>query len=68
MTLDELRAAHPELGFAVYAMTPGGAVTFEAYTPDGQVFSWAGPTEQAAIEKGFPPAPLAVEPEVDIFD
>lgn len=56
MTLDELRKAHPKLGVAVYAMTPGGAVTLELYEND-QVYSFAGATEQEAIDKAFPPAP-----------
>lgn len=55
MTFDELRAAHPELGFAVYAMEPKGFVTFEVHTPDGQVYSFTGATQQAAIDEAFPP-------------
>ena len=55
MTLDELRNDHPELAFAVYALEPGGAVTFEVITPDSQVFTFKGLTAQAAIDSAFPP-------------
>ena len=73
--LDELRLKFPLLGFAVYAMEPGKGVTLEVYAPDGQVFSFRGPTVAAAIERAFPPAELAAEepfeeppaPQVDLF-
>lgn len=74
MTLDELRNDHPELGFAVYAMDRSGVVTFEVYTPDGQVFSFKGPSAQAAIDQAFPPKaeetalPPAPAPTESIFD
>lgn len=74
MTLDELRNEHPELAFAVYALEPGGAVTFEIITPDGHVYQFKGLTAQAAIDKAFPPqeaeppAPPAAPPATDIFD
>lgn len=68
---DEIRAANPELGFGLYAMTPGGAVTLEVYTPDGQVFPFVGATEADVLSMAFPepiapaaPAPIAP----DIFD
>ncbi len=67
---DEIRAANPELGFGVYALTPAGAVTLEVYAPDGQTFPFTGETEEAALAKAFPPAPPAIaelEPEIDIF-
>lgn len=60
---DEIRAANPELGFGLYALTPGGPVTLEVYTPDGQVFPFVGPTETAVLALAFPPdAPGAPEP------
>lgn len=67
MTLDEIRVAHPQLGFAVYAMTPGEPVTLEVYSGD-DVFSFTGATEQAAIERAFPPEPAAPEPAPNVFD
>ena len=73
MTLDELRNDHPELAFAIYALEPGKAVTFEVITPDSQVFTFSGPTAQAAIDSAFPPrepettAPPTPQP-ANIFD
>lgn len=75
-SLDELRAAYPHLGFAVYALTPGGPVTFEILAPDGTVFPFEGPTLSAAIIAAFPPdrkppAPMPTEqpPEpINVFD
>jgi hypothetical protein len=66
MTLDEIRAAHPALGFAVYAMTPGEDVTLEVYGPDGSVFSFTGPTEQVVLDLAFPPI-AEPEPIIDVF-
>lgn len=71
--LDELRQAQPELGFAVYAYEPGGPVTLEAITPDGDIFSWRGDTVADAIAEAFPPdddgqEPETPEPEINIFD
>lgn len=54
MTLDELRAARPALGFAVYAYTPGGGVTLEVHDA-GDVYEFSAPTEAEAIAKAFPP-------------
>jgi len=65
MTLDDLRAAHPDLGFALYAMEPGAPVTLEVYSGD-DVFSFVGPTAQAAIDAAFPPEPPA--PVFNVFD
>ena len=62
MTLDELRAAMPRLGFALYALDPGGAVTFEIVTPEGELYSFAAPTAQSAIDAAFPPLALAPLP------
>lgn len=66
MTFDEIRAANPVLGLALYAIEPGQPVTLEVYTPDGQTFSWTGPTEVHVLALAFPPEPVAdarVEPE-----
>jgi len=51
--LDELRKQHPTLGFALYAMTPGGVVTFEVYE-HGEVYTFTGLTAEAAIAAAFP--------------
>lgn len=74
-SLDDLRAQYPHLGFAVYALTPGGVVTFEIHTPDSKVFSFEGPTLNAAVLVAFPPEeiaalpPPAAPPEpINVFD
>lgn len=54
--LDAIRAAHPEIGLALYAIEPGGPVTLEVHTPDGEVYSFRALTTQAAIDQAFPPA------------
>ena len=59
MTLDDARKANPELGFGLYAIEPGQSVTLEVYTPDGQTFSWTGPTEAHVLALAFPPEPVA---------
>ena len=73
-SLDDLRAQYPHLGFAAYALTPGGIVTFEIHTPD-HVFPYEGPTLGAAIAAAFPPEenvalpPPAAPPEpINVFD
>jgi hypothetical protein len=63
---DAVRAENPELGFALYAMEPGSDATLEIYTPDGQVFSFAGRTAAEAIDKAFPTPPAPAEDT--IFD
>jgi hypothetical protein len=64
MTFDDLRAAFPHLGFAVYAYAPGGEVTFEIHAPEGEVFMFKAASLDEAIVAAFPrPEP---EPE-DIF-
>ena len=62
MTLDELKAKHPALGFAVFALDPADPVSFEVYTPAGETFTWQADTVQGAIDKAFPPAPPAAPP------
>lgn len=54
LSLDEARAAFPLLGLALYAMEPGGPVTLEVHTADGQVFPFVGPSEAAVIARAFP--------------
>lgn len=72
MTFDDIRAANPELAMALYAMEPSGVVTFEVHTPDGQVFSWTGPTEAHVLALAFPApeqptTPDTEPPPADIF-
>jgi hypothetical protein len=61
MTLDDLRAARPELGLALYAYTPGGDVTLEVHS-DGEVYSFTAATEAEAIEKAFPAPAVSQAP------
>ncbi len=77
---DELRAAHPDMALALYALEPRGVVTFEVITPDGQSYSWDALTADDAMDAAFPPErvpepdppaePLPPEPgkPVSIFD
>lgn len=58
--LDEIRARFPQFGLAVYALEPGGPVTLEIQTPDGESFAFEGPTVAAVLERAFP-APAAEE-------
>ena len=60
---DELRAAHPDVAFNLYAMTPGGVVTFEAILPDGKSFTWSALTAADAMALAFPPVsvPLKID-------
>lgn len=57
MTFDELRAANPDLVANLYAMEPGGPVTLELITPEGQSFTFQAQTAEEAIEMAFPSAP-----------
>lgn len=56
---DAVRAAHPELIVNLYAMTPGGAVTLEVITPDGQSWTWTGVTAAECIAQAFPDPDVA---------
>lgn len=73
MTLDEIRAAYPHLGLAVYAFEPGGPLTLEVHTPDGQSWQFMATTEAQALALAFPaeeaevPAPEPEKP-INIFD
>lgn len=57
-SLDELRAARPDLSFALFAMTPGEPVTLEIYH-ENHVYPFRGATIAEAILEAFPPAPEA---------
>lgn len=72
-TLDDVRAKYPHLGLALYAYEPGKPVTLEVIASDGKTFSFAGPTEAAAIAAAFeddeaPPAPVTPATTVNVFD
>lgn len=69
-SLDDLRAARPDLSLALYAMTPGDAVTLEIYE-GGEVYSFKGATEAEAILAAFPSTePTTAEPATpdSVFD
>lgn len=59
--VDALRARFPHLGFAVYAYEPGGPVTLEVLTAQGEVFSLTRPTLAACAAELFP-EPVAQTP------
>ena len=59
---DEIRSENPDLAINLYAMTPGGDVTLEVITPDGQNFTWTAPTAMGAMAIAFPADP---EPDAD---
>jgi hypothetical protein len=64
MTFDQLRQAHPHLGFAVYAYDPGLGVTLEIM--DGvTAFTFRGKSFRDCVYAAFPdlrPAPATPEP------
>ncbi len=71
MTLDEARRLYHHLGYAVYALEPGGPVTLELHAPNGQLFEFRAKTLDAALAKAFPPEAeeTVAPPEViNIFD
>lgn len=53
MILDTIRSKYPHLGIAVFAMEAGQPVTVETYLGD-EVFSFTGPTVEAALARAFP--------------
>lgn len=68
--IDDLRTQHPRLGFALYALEPGGVVTLELLDEDGNVFTFRGKTAQQVLLTAFPPLPPP-DPEptpASIFD
>lgn len=71
MTFDEIRAATPQLGLALYALDDTGQVTLEVITPDGQLFSWRAATAAEALALAFPPDIVEPDPPeppaIDIF-
>jgi hypothetical protein len=73
LTLDAVRERFPAFALALYALEPGGPITLEILAPDGESFTFTGPTEAAVLERAFPDmTPAAAEPdspaaELDIF-
>lgn len=67
MTLDDIRAANPHLGFAIYAMEPQGAVTLEVIDTEGDIFTFHGNTEKEVLESAFPTPSQSQETQVDVF-
>lgn len=65
MTFDDLRAAHPALGFAVYAYEPGKGVTLSVMDGD-ETFEFHGATFADAVNAAFPPT--ASTPAPNVFD
>ena len=65
MIFDEVRAANPGFGFALYALEPGGLVTLEVLTPEGDLFSFPADTAEEAIAGAFPAPPPALP---SVFD
>ena len=64
---DEIRAAHPGIGFGVYALEPLGGVTLEAHMPDGRVFTFRAATLADVLELAFPSrAVTETAPEDDL--
>ena len=59
---DDIRSENPDLAINLYAMTPGGDVTLEVITPNGQNFTWVAPTAAEAMELAFPAGP---EPDTE---
>ena len=53
--LDELRAALPDFGFALYAIEPGGLVTLEVFYPDGTILTFRAATAAEVFDLAFPP-------------
>lgn len=75
-TLDDIRAAYPHLGLALYAYVPGGPFVLECLSTDGKTFKFTGATEADAVAAAFPdedtPAPpppaTAVSPPTNVFE
>lgn len=68
MTLDEVRAAFPANGFALYAYAPGGPITAEMHWPDGSVLTAEGRDEDEALRNLFGMPPAAAAPAIPHSD
>lgn len=69
MTFDDIRAAYPGFGLAVYAYEPGRPVIVEVHAPDGNRFEFRGPTLDAALAQAFPATePEPEPPPENVFD
>lgn len=67
-TFDDLRAALPLTGLAVYAFDPGGPLTMELLTPDGRLLAIERATLAECIAAAMPPKPPDPVPAPSIFD
>lgn len=66
---DLVRSSFPQLGLAIYALTPGAEVTLEIHDADGQVYTFKAPTAQECLQVAFPQAPAEPQPAAPgIFD
>jgi hypothetical protein len=60
--MDEARRLLPHVGFAVYAIDPGGVVTLEVIDPDGVIHPFVAMTENGCFALAFPDSVEEVEP------
>lgn len=51
---DAIRAQNPDIAISLYGLVPGGDVTLEVITPDGQSFTWSAATASDALALAFP--------------
>lgn len=63
---DDTRARFPHLGFAIYAFEPGGPVTLEVLSADGQRFTLTRPTLATALARAFPAPALERPTQPDV--
>lgn len=66
-SLDEARAANPELSMTVYAYS-GQPVTLEIITPDEQTYQFHGPSEAFVLAAAFPVRDEDQQEPTSIFD
>jgi hypothetical protein len=67
---DLVRSTFPNLGLALYALTPGAEVTLEIHDADGQLYTFKAPTAEECLQVAFPAQPQQTEPAAPpgIFD
>ena len=62
LSLDDARRAFPHLGLALHAYEPGGRMTLEVISADGQTFQFTGQTEHALVARAFPALTAPADP------